>query len=220
MLVLTRNLEGKNASVHGENLLRLYLGSARKTYESELKTLSKTDLIAVDTAITSAYKNPEVFERAESQSENWNPGQVPKKAAASEPLDHAHSVKPWEKDEHIYSDPLDPYRACNQALDLATQGDPEAIHRIFISAYVSESDPVQSRGEDGEGIVYDHEYLLATLGDQKFAEALTFERPEVVSAVRIQVDDFRTKPVQFAAQYPETHKILSSAPKIDFTSMP
>ena len=108
-----------------------------------------------------------------------------------------------------YSDPFDPWRACNKALPEASKGNPIALHTCFLAAYVRMSDPYLG-GEDLESIFGCMESLLSTLGDTSFAEALAFERGEVQSAVGgfLQAKQLRDTP--------KTQQLIEKSPKIDF----
>jgi hypothetical protein len=205
MLTLTRKLDQQDRKIHSENLLRLDWGRASAAYGKELKKLSAEDLKAVDEAITAAHDDRDISGRA----------QLIKHATDSLPSHDHPGPKPWYTNEKIYSDPLDPWRACAQALDLARKGDPDAIHRMFLSDYVRESEPFLG-GEDLETMAADHEDLLNTIGDKKFADALVLERPEVVAAVGKQFNAWQMSRSNFAEHYPLTSKALSRAPRIDF----
>jgi hypothetical protein len=108
-----------------------------------------------------------------------------------------------------YSDPFDPWRACNKYCPEAAKGNPVALHTCFLAAYVRQSDPYLG-GEDLESIYHCMEQLLKTLGDDKFSEGLALERPEVRSAVGAFL-----QPKQLESA-PKTHKLIRGAPKIDF----
>ncbi len=108
-----------------------------------------------------------------------------------------------------YSDPFDPWRACNKASLEASKGNPIALHTCFLAAYVRMSDPYFG-GEDLESIYGCMKQLLAALGDASFAEALGYERGEVRSAVGdfLEPKQLRTNPL--------TRRLLKNSPKIDF----
>ena len=108
-----------------------------------------------------------------------------------------------------YSNPLDPWRACNKFCPDAAKGNPIALHTCFLAAYVRVSDPYLG-GEDLDSMFRCMGELLKTLGDVRFADALALERPEVRSAVGYF---FQTRQL---LDTPKTRSLISKAPKIDF----
>ena len=108
-----------------------------------------------------------------------------------------------------YSNPFDPWRACNKALPEASKGNPIALHTCFLAAYVRMSDPYFG-GEDLESMDWCMESLLTTLGDASFAEALAFERGEVQSAVGAFLEAKQLRGT------PKTRRLVEKSPKIDF----
>jgi hypothetical protein len=108
-----------------------------------------------------------------------------------------------------YSNPFDPWRACNKYCPDAAKGNPVALHTCFLAAYVRQSDPYLG-GEDLETIYHCMEQLLKTLGDDAFSDGLALERPEVRSAIGAFL-----RPKQLENS-PKTHKLIRKAPKIDF----
>jgi hypothetical protein len=108
-----------------------------------------------------------------------------------------------------YSDPFDPWRACNKFCPEAAKGNPIALHTCFLAAYVRKSDPYLG-GEDLESIYSCIERLLTNLGDANVSKALALERPEVISAVGGFLN------AKQLGKAPKTRQIIGKAPKIEF----
>ena len=108
-----------------------------------------------------------------------------------------------------YSDPFDPWRACNKELPEAIKGNPMAIHTCFLAAYVRKSNPYLG-GEDLESVWHCIETILEELGDDRFSHALAYERPEVRAAVGDFLDKKHTEGT------PKTRRLIDKAPKIEF----
>jgi hypothetical protein len=123
--------------------------------------------------------------------------------AACQTVSHSHT------ESQGYSNPFDPWRACGKEGYEAAKGNPIALHICFLAAYVRQSDPYLG-GEDLETIWKTMEDILKKLGDGRFTQALSMERPEVRSAVGGFIDG------QTIKAYPKTKQLIGAAPKIDF----
>ena len=107
-----------------------------------------------------------------------------------------------------YTKVFDPWRACMAAQPLARRGAPDALRTLFLSAYVRVSQPFLG-GEDLESMILIFRDVLPAIGDTKFSDALSLQRPEVRGAVRWFLD---APPKKF----PRTARLLREAPEIDW----
>jgi hypothetical protein len=92
---------------------------------------------------------------------------------------------------------------------LAYRGDAAGLRAYFAEALRQAESP-DVNVEAGEGLAFEFESIVRHVGDQRFAEHLSAETPEVRSAVGC----FLYQPG--LAGYPKTLQLLQSAPKVDF----
>ena len=110
---------------------------------------------------------------------------------------------------YSYEDPLDAWQAFTKESKDAATGNPFAMHTCFVAAYVRLNDP-KLGGADLEEMTSSTEKIIANLGDQRFADALRLERPEIIAAVAYFVQPERL------SGYPVTRHLFETAPKIQW----
>jgi hypothetical protein len=88
------------------------------------------------------------------------------------------------------------------------------LHAQFAEARARMAEPYILAGEDVERLFFTFRDQLRRLGDERFAAALSKESPDVVAAVA-GFTDFRS----LDSGYPQTRRVLESAPKIDFPAV-
>ena len=91
----------------------------------------------------------------------------------------------------------------------AYHGQPEGLHAYFIEALRQAESP-EIDVEAGEGLGWELQTVILHIGDARFASALAAEPERVRSAVACCFGEVATP------AYPQTSRLLSSAPKIDF----
>ncbi len=92
---------------------------------------------------------------------------------------------------------------------LAYHGDPQGLHAYFAEALRQAESP-EINVEAGEGLSWELQTVVFHIGDARFASALAAEPDRVRSAVACGCGDLATP------DHPQTSRLLSSAPKIDF----
>ena len=88
------------------------------------------------------------------------------------------------------------------------------LHRKFVEARARMAEPYILAGEDVERLYFTFRDQLRQLGDERFAAALSKEPPDVVAAVAGFTDVRSLEP-----NFPQTRRILDSAPKINFPAV-
>ena len=88
----------------------------------------------------------------------------------------------------------------------ATKGNARALHDLFIATYTRASDPYLG-GEDLEMMCLNLGEVAKSIGDKRFAEALSRERPEVIHSVRV-IGGGRL------GSSPETQALISRTPDV------
>jgi hypothetical protein len=92
----------------------------------------------------------------------------------------------------------------------AYHGVPNAVRAYFMDAYRLEMTP-EMRSHTEEELQWTLETLAYRLGDIRFADILSQERPRVRSAVTHFL-----QPARLKGSFPQTQALLDHAPKIDF----
>ena len=88
----------------------------------------------------------------------------------------------------------------------AARGSARAIHDLFIATYTRASDPYLG-GEDLQDMGSNLADVAASIGDERLAEALGRERPEVIQSVRA-IGGSRL------GSYPKTTALISRTPMV------
>lgn len=101
---------------------------------------------------------------------------------------------------------FDAWRTSGRIMPFAAQGSARAIHDLFIATYTRASDPYLG-GEDLQDMGSNLAEVAASIGDERFAEALGRERPEVIHSVRA-VGGSRL------GSYPKTTALISRTPMV------
>ena len=88
------------------------------------------------------------------------------------------------------------------------------LHSQFAEARARMAQPYILAGEDVERLFFTFRDQLHKLGDGRFAAAISQEPPEVIAAVAGFMDLRSLDP-----DFPQTRRVLLSAPKIDFPAV-
>ena len=92
---------------------------------------------------------------------------------------------------------------------LAYHGQSEGLHAYFVEALRQAESP-EINVEAGEGLSFELQTVILHIGDARFSSALAAEPERVRSAVACCFGEVATP------AYPQTSRLLASAPKIDF----